>query len=63
MGSTGVDTSIPESEAWTLRVFVHASQKVPGEMLETGSHWLSVGTQRLGGKQFFVLWLKLCLGF
>ena len=29
--------------------FVQASQKVPGEMLEAGSHGLSVGTQRLVG--------------
>ena len=47
MGSTGVDASIPGTEAWTLQVS-SKHPEIPGEMLETGSHWLSVGTLKLG---------------
>ena len=46
MGSTGVDASIPESEAWTLRVSFMHPRKYPERCLRqgpTGSLWVLKG--------------------
>ena len=64
MESTGVDASIPETESVDASSFVQASQKVPGDMLEAGTHRLSVGTQKLGrNMSLFSCCCSFCVGF